>query len=733
MTKLLRYLRPHALPILICLALLFGQAMADLALPDRMSNIVNNGIQKGGVTSPFPEAMSAETYTRIMMFLPEESRDAVGALYSDDVSGEINKFPGLDGARGYALTETDKDALSALELDFSRAMTAHHWAKLFTENPEAAAEIAKNFNMPSSGEEGMPQMSEAERLAWFTGIINGLDPMMISQAAVQGVLAEYEALGADMSALQTGYILWAGLQMLLLSLLGAACSVLVTFFAARIAASVSAALRHDVFAKVESFSLAEFDKFSTASLITRTTNDITQIQGLIVMAIRMLIYAPIMGVGGVIYALRKSTSMSWIIALAVVILLGIIAVLVAVAMPRFQRVQKLVDRLNLVSRENLSGMMVIRAYNTQDFEEKRFDAANRDLTDNSLFINRLMSTMMPFMMLIMNGVSLLIMWVGAHQIQASALQIGDMMAFIQYAIQIVMSFLMLSMMFIMMPRAAVSGQRVAEVLGTDISVKDPQSPKTLSGLSDARRGVVEFKNVSFRFPGAEEDTLHDISFIARPGETTAFIGPTGSGKSTVVNLLPRFYDVTGGSVTLGGVDIRELTQKELRDQIGYVPQKGTLFSGTIASNFEVGRPEASREDMELAAEVAQASDFIAEKGEGFGAEISQGGSNVSGGQRQRLSIARALIKKPQVFIFDDSFSALDYKTDANLRRALKRTTGNSTQLIVAQRVGTIMHAEQIIVLNEGRIVGRGRHDELMESCGIYREIAQSQLRKGEGA
>lgn len=733
MTKLFRYLKPHMIPIIICVALLFGQAMADLALPDRMSDIVNNGIQKGGVTDPFPEALSAESFERIMMFLPAESRDAVSELYSDDVSQKTKKFPGLADAPGYALVETNKDKLAAVELEFSMAMTAHYWSKLFTENPEAMSEMAENFSMSTTEGADPSLMSAEERVQWFTGVISGLNSMMVSQAAVQGVLAEYEALGADMSSIQTNYILWAGLQMLLLSLLGAACSVLVTFFAARIAASASAAMRHDVFAKVESFSLAEFDKFSTASLITRTTNDITQIQGLIVMAIRMLIYAPIMGVGGIMYALRKSTSMSWIIALAVVVLLGLVIVILAIALPRFQKVQKLVDRLNLVLRENLSGMMVIRAYNTQEFEEKRFDDANSDLTSNNRFINRLMSTMMPVMMLVMNGVSLLIMWVGAHQIESSALQIGDMMAFIQYAMQIVMSFLMLSMMFIMLPRAAVSGQRVAEVLGAGISVRDPENPKSLKGAFDSELGIVEFKNVYFRFPGADEDTLHDISFTARPGETTAFIGPTGSGKSTVVNLLPRFYDVTGGSVTLGGVDVRELSQRELRDHIGYVPQKGTLFSGTIASNLEVGKPGASKDDMELAAEVAQAADFIKEKDEGFGTEISQGGVNVSGGQRQRLSIARALIKKPPVFIFDDSFSALDYKTDANLRRALNQTTRNSTKLIVAQRVGTIMHAEQIIVLDEGRIIGMGRHEELMKTCDVYREIAESQLRKGAEA
>jgi ATP-binding cassette subfamily B multidrug efflux pump len=516
--------------------------------------------------------------------------------------------------------------------------------------------------------------------------------------------------------------------MLLLALLSAACAVVVGFLSARTAAGLARDLRRYVFRRVESFSSAEFDKFSTASLITRTTNDITQMQMVVIMLVRMVFYAPIIGIGGVIRAVSKSTSMWWIIALAVTVLIGMVILVFSISLPRFRRIQALIDRLNLVMRENLSGMMVIRAFNRQAFEQERFDRANTDLTGTMLFVSRIMVTMMPLMMLIMNGLMLTIIWVGAHQVAQSSMQVGDMMAFMQYAMQIVMAFLMLSVMFIILPRASVSAGRIADVLETEPVIRDPEDAKKF-GVPFT--GTVEFRNVSFRYPGAEEDVLHDVSFVARPGETTGVIGTTGSGKSTVVSLIPRFYDVTGGAIYVDNMDIRDVTQHDLRDRIGYIPQRAVLFSGTIESNLRYADEEATEDTVQTAAAVAQATEFISSKPEGMAAEIAQGGANVSGGQKQRLAIARALVKKAPIYIFDDSFSALDFKTDAALRRALKESTAASTVFIVTQRISTIMNAEQIIVLDEGRVVGKGTHKELMESCETYRGIALSQLSKEE--
>jgi len=547
---------------------------------------------------------------------------------------------------------------------------------------------------------------------------------MVIQAAAGPIKAEYEALGVDTRKVQNRYIINTGAIMLLIALISAVCIVGVGFLASRTAAGLARDLRKVLFTKVESFSKAELDKFSTASLITRTTNDITQIQMVTVIMIRMLFYAPIMGVGGVIKALGKSPSMSWIIAVAVALLLILIIAVFAATLPKFRIIQKLVDKLNLVTRENLSGMMVIRAFNTHSFEENRFDKANRDLTNTNLFVNRVMVTMFPVMMLIMNGVTLLIVWVGAHQIANSSMQVGDMMAFMQYAMLILFSFVMMSFMFIMIPRASVAAQRIAEVLETEPEITDPAAPKEFVAKLG---GVVEFKNVFFRYHGAGEDMLKDITFKALPGQTTAIIGSTGSGKTTLVNLIPRFYDVTGGQVLVDGVDVREVSQYKLRDKIGYVPQKSSLFSGTIETNLKFSHGDAGEEDILEALEVSQAMDFVNEKPEGIRREISQGGANVSGGQKQRLSIARALMKKPPIYIFDDSFSALDFKTDVRLRKALNEKTKRSTIIIVAQRVSTIMKAEQIIVLDKGRIVGTGNHNTLMSNCQAYQEIVNSQL------
>lgn len=733
MRKLLQYLKPFAGAIAAAVALVFLQAMCDLKLPDYMSDMVNVGIQQGGITDPVPEQTSPETMDRLLLFFTEEEE----ALLNQDYRQEGSLW-----TRTGKLSAPDRETLSAA---FTRAFAAVGSIETLSKDPDslkallaqlpAAPENAAGAEAALSGDlfsllGAMPREQRLEIAAKVAEQYDSAGENMSGQAAVAFLKAEYESLGVDTAAIQRSYILKTGLKMLAVALLAAACTVTVCFLSARVGAGLGRDLRSAVYGRVTDFSSAEFDKFSTSSLITRTTNDISQVQMLVVMAIRMMAYAPVMGIGGIIYALRKSVSMSWIIALGVVVLLSLVGSITAVVMPRFKKMQSLIDRLNQVARENLSGMMVIRAYNTQDFEEQRFDKANRDLAGNTLFVNRVMSAMMPVMMLLMNLMTLLIIWVGAHQVEQAAMQVGDMMAYMQYAMQIVMSFIMVTMMFIMVPRAAVSGDRIAEVLETRPGILDPESPKSPSS-GPAPRGTVEFRDVSFRYPGAEEDALEHITFTARPGETTAFIGSTGAGKSTLVNLIPRFYDVTSGQVLVNGIDVREMTQHDLRQEIGYVPQKGTLFSGTIESNLTYGSPSAAEDQVRRSAEIAQAADFIAEKPEQYGAPIAQGGSNVSGGQKQRLSIARALVKNAPIYIFDDSFSALDFKTDARLRKALQENTADAAILLVAQRVGTIRHAAQIIVLEEGRIAGKGTHEELMESCEVYREIAYSQLSKEE--
>ncbi len=733
MRKLLQYLKPFAGAIAAAVALVFLQAMCDLKLPDYMSDMVNVGIQQGGITDPVPEQTSPETMDRLLLFFTEEEE----ALLNQDYRREDSLW-----TRTGKLSAPDRETLSAA---FTLAFAAVGSIETLSKDPDslkallaqlpAAPENAAGAEAALSGDlfsllGAMPREQRLEIAAKVAEQYDSAGENMSGQAAVAFLKAEYEALGVDTAAIQRSYILKTGLKMLAVALLAAACTVTVCFLSARVGAGLGRDLRSAVYGRVTDFSNAEFDKFSTSSLITRTTNDISQVQMLVVMAIRMMAYAPVMGIGGIIYALRKSVSMSWIIALGVVVLLSLVGSINAVVMPRFKKMQSLIDRLNQVARENLSGMMVIRAYNTQDFEEQRFDKANRDLAGNTLFVNRVMSAMMPVMMLLMNLMTLLIIWVGAHQVEQAAMQVGDMMAYMQYAMQIVMSFIMVTMMFIMVPRAAVSGDRIAEVLETRPGILDPESPKSPSS-GPAPRGTVEFRDVSFRYPGAEEDALEHITFTARPGETTAFIGSTGAGKSTLVNLIPRFYDVTSGQVLVNGIDVREMTQHDLRQEIGYVPQKGTLFSGTIESNLTYGSPSAAEDQVRRSAEIAQAADFIAEKPEQYGAPIAQGGSNVSGGQKQRLSIARALVKNAPIYIFDDSFSALDFKTDAKLRKALQENTADAAILLVAQRVGTIRHAAQIIVLEEGRIAGKGTHEELMESCEVYREIAYSQLSKEE--
>ncbi len=742
MIKLRRYLKPFLGGLLAAFALLFAQAMCDLNLPNYMSDIVNVGIQQSGIEHAAPDALSEQGMAFVTMFLNEEEKALVGGSYElVNAADEYRKgktyvslYPDA-GEKLYALSAQagDREALD-------RAFGVSAWTFIGSMQELTRASGQGGESMTADMQEidlkgklypALPMMSMAltpELLASAHEKAAATEPNVLGQTGVMFAKAYYAELGANANAMQTSYLLRSGGLMLLIALLGGVATVLVSLISSRLAAGVARNLRRDVFARIEQFSQTEFDKFSTASLITRCTNDVTHVQMFLTMGIRMLCYAPIMGVGGVIMALGKASSMSWIIALAVVVQLGIIGVVMAVAVPKFKLMQKLVDRVNLVSRENLSGMMVIRAFGTQQHEAERFEAANANLSNTNLFTNRVMVFMMPVMNLVMNAVTLTVVWVGAHQIAGSAMQVGDMMAFMQYAMQILMSFMMIAMMFVFVPRAAAAADRISEVLDTEPSIRDPQQPKA---FDPAKRGVVELRNVSFRYEGAEEDALHDISFTALPGQTTAIIGPTGSGKSTVASLMLRFFDATQGQVLFDGVDVREVEQTALRERIGFVPQKGALISGTIASNLAYGKPDASEEELREAATVAQAIDFIEEKPESFGSEIAQGGANVSGGQRQRLSIARALTKKPEVFIFDDSFSALDFKTDATLRRALRQHAGDSTMVVVAQRVGTILHAEQIIVLDEGRIVGRGTHRELLKSCPLYLEIASSQLSKEE--
>ncbi|WP_102398781.1 ABC transporter ATP-binding protein [Haloimpatiens massiliensis] len=739
MYKLAKYLKPFVASILIAIVLLFVQAMADLALPDYMSNIVNKGIQQGGIEDAVPKAIRKNEMEKLTIFMSEKDKEKVLKQYTlidnknIDYEKYVDDYPNLKKQAIYVLKNNDKSKVEELNLIMGKSFLAVSGVdKMKNEAKNGLIDIGGK-KVPEATDLFMlfKNLPEQQRLKINDDMnkkFAALGDNMIIQVAANSVKAEYKALGVDTDKIQNRYIGKTGVKMLLISLLSAVCIVMVGFFASRIAAGLAKNLRKDVFKKVESFSNAELDKFSTASLITRTTNDINQIQMLIVIMIRMMFYAPILGVGGVIKAIDKSTSMSWIIAVAVITLLGLILIVFSIALPKFKIVQGLVDKLNLVTRENLSGMMVIRAFNTQKFEEKRFDKANKNLTKTNLFVNRIMAVMFPSMMLIMNGVTLLIVWVGAHHIAESSMQVGDMMAFMQYAMQIIFAFLMMSFMFIMIPRASVSAQRISEVLEVEPTILDPEEGKS---FNEELKGVVDFRNVSFKYPGAEENMLKDISFKALPGETTAFIGATGSGKTTLINLILRFYDATEGEVLIDGVNVKEVNQHELREKIGYVPQKSSLFSGDIESNLRYANENASEEELNRAIEIAQAKGFVEEKGQGLLMEISQGGNNVSGGQKQRLSIARAIVKNPEIAIFDDSFSALDFKTDLELRKALKEKTGDSTFLIVAQRIATIKNAEKIIVLDEGRIVGMGTHKELIENCETYKEIALSQLSKEE--
>jgi ATP-binding cassette subfamily B protein len=741
MFKLLKFAKPYWLMLVLAIALLFAQANFDLALPDYLSDIVNTGIQQGGVKDAVPQAIRQNEMNRVLLFMSAEEKDSILADYtlvdssSSNYETYIEKYPVLKDEPIYVLNEIDQAEMDRINPIMAKALLAVSGIEEAIADPTKAAQMGGafgNFDLsklpPGTDVFTMLGQLPADQRAQISESMDekfaALGDRMVVQAAVGAVRDEYVALGLDTDQLQSSYVWTAGAWMLLLTLASGVCTIIVGYLSAKIAAGMARDIRRDVFKTVESYSSTEFDKFSTASLITRTTNDVTQIQMVVIMMVRMMFYAPLIGIGGIIKVVTKDSPLSWTIGLAVLMLVSLIIVVFAVALPKFKLIQKLVDRINLVSRENLSGMMVIRAFNMQKFEEARFDKANVDLTAVSLFINRVMVIMFPLMMLIMNGLMLSIIWFGAKQVAAANMQVGDMMAFIQYAMQIVMSFLMLSMMFIIIPRASVSAERIDEVLKTQPHIHDPKQPKQFPAPF---QGSVEFRDVSFRYPGADTDALENISFVAQPGQTTALIGSTGAGKSTIVNLIPRFYEVSKGSILLDGTDIRDVTQHDLRDKIGYVPQKSALFSGTIESNMRYADERATPEMLESAIEIAQAKEFVESKPEGMAAEISQGGTNVSGGQKQRLSIARAIVKKPPIYILDDSFSALDFKTDAALRRAFKQKTKDSTLLIVSQRVSTIKNAEQIIVLDEGKIVGKGTHNELMENCDTYKEIALSQL------
>ena len=703
MKKLFGFLKPYALQVVVIICVLMVQAYCDLSLPAYTSDIVNVGIQQSGIDEKVPEALAGEDLNLILAFVPEEDRAEVADAYEE--SSDSYDYEGTV----MALKEQVKEDDSQLE-ELSDQMGL----------PMVMAMAAEESGINMNGAEGMTGEG--------SGQMEDLPDSMVEQAVAAYIQSAYEKIGIDVGDISSRYILATGGKMLLLAGLGMAASILVGLMASRVGAGLGRSLRERVFRKVVGFSNGEFDKFSTASLITRSTNDIQQIQLLTVMILRMVLYAPIMAIGGIWNVFHTNVDMSWIIALAVVLIFLLVAVLFAVVMPKFRILQNLVDRLNLVSREILTGLSVIRAFGTEKHEEERFDDANKDLTRANLFVNRAMTFMMPTMMLIMNAISVLIVWVGGHSIDEGTMQVGDMMAFIQYTMQIIMAFLMICMISVMLPRAAVSAERVDGVLESHTLINDPEKPEK---LPEESKGQVVFDHVSFRYPGAEEDVLEDISFTAEPGQTTAIIGSTGCGKSTLVNLIPRFYDVTEGSIRLDGHDIRNLTQHDLREKLGYVPQKGVLFSGDIASNILFGNPDGTDEEMEEAARIAQATEFIEAKKRQYHSHIAQGGSNVSGGQKQRLSIARAIAKHPAVYIFDDSFSALDYKTDVALRGALKEKTEDSTVIIVAQRISTIMHAEQILVLDDGKIVGKGTHKELLRDCPEYYQIASSQLSEKE--
>ncbi len=747
MFKLRKYVRPFLGSILVIIALLFGQAMCELAMPDYMSDIVNVGINAGGIENGVFDALSDTRYDQLALLMNEEEKTIFQNSYTlttpqSATDSEREKYPALANENVYILNDLSSQEETALNQALSQAeamvmsleqLTANTDPASLNEQQQQILTVLENLPEGTTIFDVLAKMPQKtldtlrEQFASYTEVM-GQSTLDTANASL--VKQEYQSLGMNTDHIQYRYLFENGAKMLFVALASAACAVAVGFLASRVAAGFSRDLRRDVFGKVESFSNAEFNQFSTNTLITRTTNDVQQIQMVLVMILRIVIYAPIIGIGAIIKVLQSDANMTWIIALVVVIILGIMLSAFVLVLPKFRIQQKLLDKLNSVVREFLEGMPVIRAFNNQQEEQQKFRQANNDIMKTALFTGRAMGSLMPLIMLVMNCSSILIVWVGSHQIDAGSLQVGDMMAFMQYAMQIIMAFMMITMISIMLPRASVAAGRIVEVLQTKPAILEAKDPVA---FDPARKGQVSFQHVSFRYPGAEEEVLHDLSFTCEPGKTTAFIGSTGSGKSTIVNLVPRFFDVTEGKILVDGVDLREADIHDLRDRIGYVPQKASLFSGTIESNLRYANEDATDEQLKEAAKIAQALDFIEAKPDGFASEIAQGGTNVSGGQRQRLSIARALIKQPEIFIFDDTFSALDFKTDAQLRKELNQLCEKkqSTVLLVAQRISSIMHADQIIVIDNGRIVGRGKHQELLENCDVYKEIAYSQLSKEE--
>ena len=731
MGKIFKQLARHWAACLAVVALLFVQAYCDLSLPDYTSKIVDTGIQQGGIESPLPETVRQSTLDALSLLMSEEDADALQNAYGyylqDD--GVLKLRSDLTDAERTALEEavtTPDIVLYMAAAQNANAPAGQNAAPTAEDLDAVCAQFAALAQMPGFSREMIQQQ--------LASAMEQVDETTLSSMASQATLLvslEYEAQGVSHNV-QMAYLFRVGGQMLALTLLMVVVAILVGLIASRVSASIGRELRRETFSSVIHFSNAEIENFSTASLITRTTNDIQQVQFTCVILLRMVAYAPILGIGGVMHVTQGNTGLAWIIVLDVAALLLLITVLMSIAMPKFKIMQTLVDKLNLVSREILTGVMPVRAFSRESFEEKRFDAASRELMGTQLFTNRAMVAMMPFMTLIMNGTSLLIVWFGGKAMDAGNMQVGEMIAFITYTMQIVMSFLMLAMVAVMLPRAGVAAERIDEVIRTRATINDPDEAAAKPAQEHENwQGEVEFHDVSFRFPGADSDALEHISFTAKPGETTAIIGSTGCGKSTLLNLIPRFYDVTGGSVTVDGIDVRNMPQAQLHDLLGYVPQKGVLFSGTIDSNLKFGGEHITDADVKKAAAIAQATEFIDAKPEGYASPIAQGGSNVSGGQKQRLSIARAIAKDPKIYLFDDSFSALDYKTDVTLRRALKEETDNATVIIVAQRISTVLHANQILVLDDGRLVGKGTHAQLMATCPEYQEIARSQLSQKE--
>ena len=718
MLKMFHYMKERWHYIVMIILLLFVQAFCDLSLPDYTSKIVNVGIQQKGIEDGVPDTLRKESMEQISLFLEEEDSEKVKASYEED--GDIYRLK--------EITREEREELNQI-LGIPEMVVSGLW----DDSSKEVAKIKEQLQVPEEAKllEVFAQMPKEQLSAMKEGMTEKFEEMpesIVTQSAVLFVEEEYKAQGKDMDALQTQYILISGLKMLGLALLAMGAAIMVTFLSSQVAATLGKNLRNHVYRKVISFSGEELNHFSTASLITRSTNDVQQVQLLFTLLFRIVLYAPILGIGGVYKVFQTDASKTWILGLAVVVIMLFVALLFKIAMPKFTKLQYLIDELNLVSREILTGVPVIRAFSREKHEEERFEEANARLTKTNLFVNRCMTFMMPVMMLIMNGVTVLIVWNGSHAVNDGTMQVGNMMAFMQYAMQIIMAFLMITMMSIMIPRAKVAATRINEVLETQVSIHDPEHTEE---TKEELKGDVVFEHVGFAYPGADEESLTDIDFHAKKGETVAFIGSTGSGKSTLVNLIPRFFDVTSGRILVDGVDIRSLKLHDLRQKIGYVPQKGVLFSGTIDSNIRYGKPEVTQDEVKRAAQIAQAWDFIQEKEEGVNSAIAQGGSNVSGGQKQRLSIARAIAKEPEIYIFDDSFSALDYKTDVVLRRALKKETKDATTLIVAQRISTILHADKILVLDEGKVVGQGTHKELLKTCEVYRQIAISQLSEEE--